>query len=233
MATTFTEPEQESKPAEPKLIRPVKRLADQPVVATDNDVLIALAELSWLETKSTAVNKMLTAELDAVRKKYQRHHQVDSHATAAAGEAAPQTLDARRADLEASVCVYAKANKDSLVTEKLKTHDFGIGTVAFKLSPLSLMSLIAATSGNPKPLDDALTRLLSEQEIPQAIERKLKTTPAGFPRPLSDFLRVSINWDTAAIVTLVKDDLVKSQALKPLGIKVERADERIEIRLKA
>ena len=237
--TLFPDPPEVSSPkpeasSEPKLQRPTKRLADdKPVIETENDILIAFNELSWIESKSSLATRLQNVELDLVRKKYLRHFQVDSHATAAEGEAAPQTLAARRCELEAAVCVYAEKHKKDLVTEQLKTHDFGVGTIAFKLSPLALMATAKETTKEPKPLDAALKKLLDEHQIPQTIEAKLKTKPEGVPRPLSDFLRVDFSWDARNIVAMVKDDLLKSKLLKPLGIKVERPDERIEVKLKA
>lgn len=224
-----------SKPAsdEPKLIRPVKRLADEPDVATDNDIQIALTELVWIDNKEKTAAKLQDVELDLVRKKYLKHFQVDSHATAPEGEPAPQTLAQRRQQLEQAITAYATKHKKTLLEGDSKTKDFGIGTIAFKLCPLSLMATAKETKDVPKPLDAALQALLAANEIPQMIEKKLKVKPEGVNRPLADLLRVSFAWNAAGIVALVKDEKMTSADFKPIGLKVDRNDERVEIRLKA
>lgn len=230
----FEEPPEEPKPSEPKMIRPVKRLDDvEPAVSTENDVLIAFSELSWLAAKEDTAAKLMNAELDHVRKKYLKHFQVDSHATAAEGEAAPQTLAQRRCELEAAVCVFAIEHKSELVSDKLKTKDFGVGTIGFKLCPQSLMPLNPPTEQDPKPLDAALQVLLQEHHIPQTVERKLKAKPEGCSRPLSDLIRVAYAWDANNITKLVKDSLVANDELNTLLIKVDRSPERVEVKLKA
>ncbi len=252
MATAKTLPFNDEPPAaksadEPRLIRPVKRLADEPVVATVNDIDIAFAELTWIAFKLDTTNKLLNTELDILRKKYQPHFQVDPKASAALGEPPPQTLSDRKAAIEAAVMAYAKDHKNELVTEKLKTKDFGVGTIAFKLNPESLMPFKpsaeseadietdAPTEADPSDselLDKALHALLDEYQLPQAIERALKKKAGETDRKLSDFLRCKWSWDASGIVKIFKDKLLGNDALEPLGIKVDRKEERIEIHLK-
>ena len=239
----FEEPEEDApeKPAEPKLIRPVKRLADsEPTVAGENDILLAFSELAWIAFKEDTASKLQNVELDIIRKKYLRHFQVDSHATAAEGEAAPQTLAARRCELEAAVCAYAREHKAELITKDSKTKDFGVGTVAFKQNPESLMPLPAdkPSAGETTPSDAdllklALDKLLDEYDLPKVIERALKKKAGETGRKLSDFLRFTWAWDARGIVTLIKDKLVTNAEIEPLGLKVDRTAERVEIKLKA
>lgn len=202
-------------------VRPRLRLDDEaPVVGSESDIDLAFAELSWIDTRLIVVTAELNAELDSIRKRFAAKFLVNDDGD--------QLLVKRREAIETAVRDFARSNKESLLAglgEK-KTRQFGLGTIGFKLSSEAVM---------PRHSDADLASCLSALLDRFQIREKLTSWLNDFVHvglPLGSLLRWSLDWDAAAIKKAFAEKRITAEQLAEIGLKVDRDEERIEVKLK-
>ncbi len=187
---------------------PAKTLAADPVVESERDVELALAELSWMKSTEESINSELKAEITQLKERATNKLKTKR-----------VTFADRTAKLKAALVTYAKGARDQLLAGLTKkTRDFSHGQLAYKMSRQSLE--LADAGKHAEHIEELKAGLI------ESLKRKRS---AGVPS--TDLYDVTVSLNRSRVVSLYGQGRLTAEQLEEVGLTVPPQTEEVTVKL--
>ena len=202
----------------PTLAPPAERLPAAPKLKTADDVRIALAELSWLDSEQKRIEAEAKREVESVKIRYAGRQVVTV-------EGNEWTMADRAKALAAAVETFCEKNRDKLLAEDVKSREFTHGVIGWRKAPAAV-DFIAGK--DDKALTETVEKACGLRAAIAAVLAKL------FPLPklaASLFFDVTVKLNRSRVKHARETGLLTDAQLRKLGLAYDAGAESFYVKV--